>query len=132
MRQRVAVFIADKGTVLLIRRRKNCKEYYVVPGGGIEPGETEQDTAVREVKEETGLDIILGERLGTLELDGEMQHFYRAHSFSGKPELGGPEKKRQSPDNTYELEWVSLKELDRIELREEIKGLLRGSAPRVA
>ena len=35
MRQRVTVFIIDKGKVLLLYRFKNGKEYYAVPGGGV-------------------------------------------------------------------------------------------------
>ncbi len=32
--------------------------YYGFPKGHMEPGETEQETALREVKEETGLDVV--------------------------------------------------------------------------
>jgi 8-oxo-dGTP pyrophosphatase MutT (NUDIX family) len=39
----------------------------VVPGGGIEEGESVDETAVREVKEETGLDVVYLHTLGTIE-----------------------------------------------------------------
>lgn len=42
----------------------------VVPGGGIEPGETVEEAAVREVREETGIDIRLVRELGFLEQPG--------------------------------------------------------------
>ncbi|HNZ50554.1 MAG TPA: NUDIX domain-containing protein [Bacilli bacterium] len=35
-------------------------DYYTFPGGGIEPGENQINTLIREVKEETGLEVILG------------------------------------------------------------------------
>ncbi len=124
MRQRVGVFIVNSGTVLLIHRIKNGEEYYAVPGGGMEPGEAEQETATREIKEETGLDVVLSKKLGTLELDGETQYFYIAESFRGALELGGPEKERQSPDNSYRLEWVPVNTLGQIALRDEVKALL--------
>lgn len=38
-----------------------------IPIGSREPGETAQDTAVREAKEETGLDIVVGRLLKTFE-----------------------------------------------------------------
>ena len=37
--------------------------YYNLPGGGAEPGESLRETVTREVKEETGLDIEVGELL---------------------------------------------------------------------
>lgn len=39
----------------------------VVLGGGIEAGETVEETAVREAKEETGLDVVFVRRLGEIE-----------------------------------------------------------------
>jgi ADP-ribose pyrophosphatase YjhB (NUDIX family) len=38
-----------------------------VPGGGVEEGESVQETAVREVNEETGLDVVYVRTLGTIE-----------------------------------------------------------------
>lgn len=43
--------------VLLIRNRRSA--HWGFPKGHIEPGETQQETAIRETKEETGLDICL-------------------------------------------------------------------------
>jgi 8-oxo-dGTP pyrophosphatase MutT (NUDIX family) len=39
----------------------------VVPGGGIDEGESVEETAVREVKEETGLDVVFVRRVGEIE-----------------------------------------------------------------
>lgn len=124
MKQRIRVFILHNGTVLLLHRIKNGKEYYAVPGGGVEVGETEQETAAREIKEETGLTITLGQKIGVININGSDEHFYIAEEFQGEPRLGSPEKERRSPDNIYRLEWVPLENMDRIALREEIKTLL--------
>jgi 8-oxo-dGTP pyrophosphatase MutT (NUDIX family) len=45
----------DRGRILLEKRSDNGT--WGLPGGGIEPGESVYETALREVKEETGLDI---------------------------------------------------------------------------
>lgn len=60
---RAAVIIIDKGKVLLLHRIKDGREYYVIPGGTIEDNETPEQAAVREIKEETNLDIKLGKKV---------------------------------------------------------------------
>jgi len=52
----------DNGEVLL-QRRGDCNKWGF-PGGALELGETPQMAAVREVKEETGLDVEVGELIG--------------------------------------------------------------------
>ncbi|WP_194787114.1 NUDIX hydrolase [Mycobacteroides abscessus] len=50
-----AIVTDEQGRILLIKRRDNT--LWALPGGGHDIGETIADTAVREVKEETGLDV---------------------------------------------------------------------------
>ncbi|MGW1170820.1 NUDIX domain-containing protein [Streptomyces sp. NPDC002550] len=58
-----AVVVDQDGRVLLIRHRDNDREFHVLPGGRVEPGETAAEAACREVKEETGLQVDIGELL---------------------------------------------------------------------
>lgn len=51
----VAFIENDRGEVLLIRRSDNGD--WALPGGAHDLGERIKDTAIREAKEETGLDI---------------------------------------------------------------------------
>jgi len=51
--------------ILLIRRNTvPFKGYWALPGGRSEPGETVEQTIVREVKEETGLDVSIIRKVG--------------------------------------------------------------------
>jgi 8-oxo-dGTP pyrophosphatase MutT (NUDIX family) len=58
------VFIA-RGDELLLVRQSYGKRYWSLPGGSMEHGESVEQAAVREAKEETGLDVRLapGRRL---------------------------------------------------------------------
>ena len=50
------VFNPEK-QILLVKHRKGQKQYWVLPGGRLEYGETFYECGIREVKEETGLDV---------------------------------------------------------------------------
>ena len=49
-------FIAKDDAILLVKQNYG-KRYWSLPGGVVEPGESVDQAAIREVKEETGLEI---------------------------------------------------------------------------
>ncbi|WP_370529779.1 NUDIX domain-containing protein [Alkalihalobacillus sp. AL-G] len=49
MRERSSVILIKQKKVALIKREWNEEVYYVVPGGGIEQGESPEQTAIRSV-----------------------------------------------------------------------------------
>src|ERR1700744_1780993 len=54
------IFVAPDGDVLLLRRaaeEKNYGGHWGLPGGGGEEGESALDAAIRECKEEMGIDV---------------------------------------------------------------------------
>ena len=51
------IIVNDKEEILLVQHKKAGRYYWVLPGGRIEYGENFQECAVRELKEETNLDI---------------------------------------------------------------------------
>ncbi|MFJ8673222.1 NUDIX domain-containing protein [Streptomyces sp. NPDC093589] len=58
-----AVVVDQEGRLLLIRHRDGDQEFHVLPGGRVERGETAAEAACREVREETGLRVSVGELL---------------------------------------------------------------------
>ncbi|MDZ4654515.1 MAG: NUDIX hydrolase [Coriobacteriia bacterium] len=59
-RVRVAAVILIGGKLLLVRQRKGGEPYYLLPGGGVNRGETLEQALRREVREETGLECSVG------------------------------------------------------------------------
>ncbi len=56
-----ALILASDGRVVLVRHRRGDSTYHLLPGGGVEHGETLGGALMREVWEETGLEIEPGE-----------------------------------------------------------------------
>jgi 8-oxo-dGTP diphosphatase len=62
-----AVLKDDAGRLLLIKRgHEPGKGLWSIPGGRIEPGETDEEAVVREVHEETGLVVTAGSFIGSV------------------------------------------------------------------
>ena len=52
------ILLNPEGQVLIGKREGSHAPYWSIPGGYLEPGESFETAAIREVKEETGLDIV--------------------------------------------------------------------------
>jgi len=57
------VFIQQNDKILLVKQNYG-RRHWSLPGGKLEPGESIEEAAIREVKEETGLEIRLGRLVG--------------------------------------------------------------------
>jgi len=87
--------VVKDGKIVVIKRKNGV---WLMPKGHVDPGETLEEAAVREVREETGLVAVIGQKLGETEYthaeDGRPHHkkvhwFYmRTTSGAMKPEAG--------------------------------------------
>jgi 8-oxo-dGTP diphosphatase len=80
---RAAVVLRDERRVALIRRVRGGHTYFDFPGGDIRSGEQPADTAVREAREELGVQVELGPRLLIEEFRGQTAHYYSAVVVGG-------------------------------------------------
>ena len=85
------LFVVQDGHVLLIRKLRGLGAGKInAPGGRIDPGETAEEAAIREVHEETGIMPFTPRQLGELRfqfVDGYSIHVwvYRTRHFDGEP-----------------------------------------------
>jgi 8-oxo-dGTP diphosphatase len=102
-----------RGGRVLIARRVNPPQLWSLPGGKVEPGENPEQAAVREVREETGVEIEIvapaGERV--VALPGAR---YVIHAFAARWRAG---EARPGPEASA-VEWVRPEELARYETTE--------------
>ena len=56
-RPRACAAIIKDGKILMVCHQTPTRTYWTLPGGGVHAGETFEKAVVREVKEETGLDV---------------------------------------------------------------------------
>ncbi|MFZ4505190.1 MAG: NUDIX hydrolase [Microbacteriaceae bacterium] len=101
--------VVDKELKVLIVHRTQHKDVSI-PKGKVDPGETLPETAVREIKEETGLDIALGPYLGTVDYtlpgNGKAK---QVHYWAAEVDPTAAERTPfRSNKEIYALEWMTI------------------------
>jgi len=109
-RTATAIIEFPQDTILLIKRDTvPFKGYWALPGGRAELGETVEQTIIREVKEETGLDVTVVRKIGEYHeqgVQGGVEYDYYPACFLVKV-VGGEMKRQQG-----EIQEIQLFSLD--------------------
>lgn len=121
----VAIACAD-GHLLVIRRvHPRYGEFYSFPGGGARSDEDPETALKRELKEETGLDAVIGRAVfsGTIP-QGNVQRYYLVTAPFVPVSLPRDAEERDSERTrirgTYEPQWVAIDEIEKIPLQPDI------------
>lgn len=114
-RKRAAAVIIRGDQLLMIRQRGTSpsgrhdgQEYWTLPGGGIQPGETPQQAVMREVAEETGLDPLTAHFLYDVPHPSGWTACYRVQVAAGKPRLGSDDDLTCDCPRMTGMEWIPL------------------------
>jgi 8-oxo-dGTP diphosphatase len=115
IRRARVVLVAASGRVAMIERYVDGRTFLSVPGGRLEPGESPEQAAVREIQEELGLRVSLAGHLADL----DQQAYFLAVVAEEVPlYLSGPELRHASARNRYTPRWVDGTTLDGLPLRQ--------------
>ena len=114
IRVRVAVCIVEDDRVLLVQHGKAGRTYWLLPGGGVEVGETLVEAAHRELAEETGLEIEVGRLVLVCEaLQPAGRHILNL-VFAGTKRGGSLCVGKD--ERVVRAQWVSVDELSSLEM----------------
>ena len=108
-----AVINDAAGRLLLIRRgHEPGAGLWSLPGGRIEPGETDEQAVAREILEETGLRVACGRLVGTAELPGLGGAVVDVRDYLATV-TGG---ELAAGDDAADVRWVTAADLTRLPL----------------
>lgn len=121
-----AVVANERGEILMQRRRDN--DLWALPGGTMDLGESIGQTAIREVREETGLNIEIDGIVGIYSdprhlieySDGEVRQQFNV-CFRGRLIDGT----MRASDESTDVRWVALSELDGLSIHHTTRLRLR-------
>lgn len=107
----VGAIIRDgEGRLLLVQRgHAPAKGLWTIPGGKVEPGETDAEALTREIAEETGLAITVGALAGSVQRPGVPGTVYEIFDYDAT--LVDASSQAHAADDAADLRWVFPAEL---------------------
>ncbi len=123
-----AVIQQDRKVLLIRRAYEPSKGLWSIPGGLVEVGETVQEATKREVEEETGILIELGQLIDVIDNIvrdemGKVKFHYILVDFLAWPTSANPEIHPSS--EALEARWFAPKEIEELPLTRTAQRLLK-------
>ena len=120
-----AVIEDGKGNIVLIKRKyPPFIDHYALPGGFIEKGESAEQALIREVKEETNLDVKIVEKIGLYD-DENRDPRGIVHSTAYKCVIYSDISKMESGDDSKMVELFPARKLTQLDMAFDHKEILK-------
>jgi ADP-ribose pyrophosphatase YjhB (NUDIX family) len=104
------------GRILLVRRANApAAGLWSVPGGRVEPGEADATATAREIREETGLRVLVGDLVGTVERDAPDGSLFVIRDYRCTPEDGADPAGVVAGDDAADVGWFTPAEVARLD-----------------
>ncbi|MDX9888839.1 MAG: NUDIX hydrolase [Anaerovoracaceae bacterium] len=115
------VVVNHKNEVLMVRHRQDDKNIWLVPGGKVEDQENSLEAAIREVKEETGLDVDIIQLIWHVEevspdRGQRFVNFFLGKLIGGELHLGSDPERGDSEQVMEEVMFVSREDMQDLDV----------------
>ena len=116
-----AIVTDEQGRLLMIKRgHEPGAGLWSIPGGRIEPGETDAEALAREMLEETGLTVEVGRLVGTVQRPGPGGAVLDIRDYAATV-IGGT---LAAGDDAADARWIRAEDLNALPLTEGLADIL--------
>ena len=117
-RDRSQAMVIRDNKILLVKHKMKGREFYCLPGGGIDDGESAEEAAVRELKEEAGVDGSVLRKLTVQykpDNKGEVHTFLMEVPREAVPTKGTDPELAPDEQTILSVAWLALEEIGMVD-----------------